>query len=411
MNHRILRSMFAAGVVDDPPTSRRVVDPFQGLEDSQRIAEESIVLLKNSAAQLPLKSAGLHRVAIIGGHADIGVLSGGGSAQVDAPGGNAIDPRDGQSLWGKPVYFRSSPMKAMAKLAPGAEFKYDSGADPAAAAQLARASDVVIVFATQFMTESVDATSLSLPGAQDELIATVAAANPHTVVVLETGGPVSMPWVDHVGAVVEAWYPGIAGGEAIADLLFGRANPSAKLPITFAKRDADLPEPVIAGRTLRNATAEVDGSQPPSNATDLVYKEGLAVGYRWYEVTHCKPLFAFGHGLSYTTFRYSDLKIDPDARTVQFQLTNAGAVAGTEVAQVYARLPDEAAEPFHRLVAWQRVDLKPGETRTVTMPLDAAYLSIFDAKADGWKLLPGAYGVDVGGSSDATTLHGSLRVR
>ena len=225
------------------------------------------------------------------------------------------------------------------------------------------------------------------------MIAAVAAANPHTVVVLETGGPVTMPWVANVGAVMAAWYPGIAGGEAIADLLFGRANPSARLPITFARSESDLPEPVILGGT-----------------SNIVYKEGLAVGYRWYEVSHTQPLFAFGHGLSYTTFKYSDLTVDPATRTVRFAVSNTGATAGAEVAQVYVRLPAASAEPFQRLAGWERFQLAPGERRTITLKLDPAYISIFDEKSDRWQLLPGDYEVHVGGSSDSIALRGTLHV-
>jgi beta-glucosidase len=408
MDHRILRSMFATGVVDNPVV-HNVVDPFQGREDARHIAEESIVLLKNENAQLPLNAAKLHSIAIIGGHADVGVLSGGGSAQVDAPGGNVIDPAHGPSQWNHPVYFPSSPMRAIQKLAPSLDVKYAAGTNVAEAAQLAKTSDVVIIFATQYMSEGTDSPTLSLPDQQDALIESVAAANPHTIVVLETGGPVSMPWIGHVRGVLAAWYPGIGGGEAIADLLLGVANPSAKLPITFSKSDADLPEPVIVGDPEKHL-ADDDGRPRKGTEVDLHYKEGLAVGYRWYEVTKREPLFAFGHGLSYTSFRYSKLHIDAAARTVAFDLTNTGAVAGTEVAQLYVRLPRQSDEPFQRLAGWQRVQLAPGETRTITIPLDPRYISIFDVNANRWSLLPGEYGIAIGGGSDAIALKGSAQL-
>jgi beta-glucosidase len=409
MNRRILRSMFAAGVIDDPPM-RSVVDPFRGRDDSRHIAEESIVLLKNAGNQLPLKAASLHSIAIIGGHADVGVLSGGGSAQVDAPGGNAIEPRQGSAVWGEPVYFPSSPMKAIQKLAPSVAIRYASGTDSSAAAQLAASSDVAIVFATEYMSESVDAPTLSLPNQQDALIQAVAAANPHTVVVLETGGPVSMPWIDTVSGVFASWYPGIGGGEAIADLLFGVVNPSAKLPVTFARTDADLPLPRIIGMTADNKPIE-SMSDDKHGAFELTYPEGVAVGYRWFEVKHKQPLFAFGHGLSYTIFQYSNLKIDSAARTVRFQLRNAGSIAGVEVAQLYVTLPAGSGEPFQRLAGWQRVQLAPGESQAVTLSLDPAYLSIFDATSDKWKLLSGEYKIAVGTASDAANLKGSLDLR
>ena len=408
MDRRILRSMFAVGVIDQPPV-RRVVDPFRGRDDSRHIAEESIVLLKNASGQLPLRAASLKSIAIIGGHADVGVLSGGGSAQVDAPGGNAIAPEQG-TVWGKPVYFPSSPMRAIQKLAPGVNVKYASGDDVQAAAQLAHNSDVAIVFGTQYMTESVDSPTLALPDAQDALIQAVTAANPHAIVVLETGGPVSMPWVANASGVLAAWYPGIGGGEAIADILFGVVNPSGKLPITFASKDADLPSPHIAGMTGDNR-AQRELSEDKHDGFDITYPEGLAVGYRWFEVKHLQPLFAFGHGLSYSTFRFAELKVDAAARTVQFRVTNTSKLAGSEVAQLYVTLPSESGEPFQRLAAWQRVQLAPGESKAVTLPLDSALISIFDVDADKWKLLPGEYKIAVGGASDAIALKGTAQLR
>ena len=246
MVHRILRSMFAAGVVDNPPV-RSVVDPFRGRDDAQQIAEESIVLLKNSDGILPLKASSAGSIALIGSHADVGVLSGGGSAQVDAPGGNAVHPEPGGSKWGEAIYFPSSPLKNIQSKSPQASVKYDDGRDTAAAVKLAKASGIAIVFVNQPMREGMDAVTLSLPDNQDALVEAIAAANPNTIVVLETGGPVSMPWIQHVKGVVEMWYPGIGGAQALANILFGDVNPSAKLPVTFAKDDAQLPHPVVPG--------------------------------------------------------------------------------------------------------------------------------------------------------------------
>ena len=200
--------------------------------------------------------------------------------------------------------------------------------------------------------------TLSLPDNQDALVSAVAAANPHTIVVVESGGPVSMPWVGNVKGVLEAWYPGIGGAQALAAILFGDVNPSAKLPVTFAKSDADLPHPQVPGIDLKPA------NRPPP--FDVHYTEGLKVGYKWFEAEHKEPLFPFGYGLSYTTFAYSALKADGGAHTVSFSVKNTGKRAGTEIAQVYAMLPTAAGEPFKRLVAWERVPLKAGESKTVT---------------------------------------------
>jgi len=238
MVHRVLRSEFAVGLYDNPP-DRRVPDVFHGLEVAERIAEQTIVLLKNADGQLPLAASNIHSIAVIGSHADAGVLSGGGSGQVDPIGGNAVPwaSANGQ------VWHRSSPLKAIRAKAPGAKVEYDPGTDTSAAAALAKASDVAIVFVNQPTGEGNDVPSLSLPDKQDALVGAVAAANPHTIVVIESGGPVTMPWIDHVNAVLEAWYPGTRGGEALAKILFGDVNPSAKLPVTFAKTEADLPHP------------------------------------------------------------------------------------------------------------------------------------------------------------------------
>ncbi len=388
MVHRILRSMFAAGVIDNPPV-RRVVDPFRGLEDAQHIAEESIVLLKNAGGVLPLDAGRVASIALIGSHADVGVLSGGGSAQVDPPGGDAVTHLPGAARWMQPVWFPSSPLKQIRERAPLATVEYDDGTDSAAAAKLARASQVAIVFVNQYMSEGRDAATLALPGNQDALVSAVAAANPRTIVVIESGGPVSMPWVGEVKGVLEAWYPGIGGAQALAAILFGDVNPSAKLPVTFAASDGDLPHPQVPGIDLVKP-----GQRPP--AFDVNYTEGLKVGYKWFEAEHKQPLFAFGYGLSYTTFAYSDLKADGSRRTVSFSVKNTGRRAGTDVAQVYVMLPPAADEPFRRLVAWQRVQLEAGESKTVSLKLNPVYLSIFNVRNNAWELLGGEYRALVG---------------
>jgi beta-glucosidase len=387
MVHRILRSMFACGVIDNPPV-RSVVDPFQGLEDAQHIAEESIVLLKNDGGLLPLNAGRVASIALIGSHADVGVLSGGGSAQVDPPGGDAVTHQKGGARWMHPAWFPSSPLKYIRARAPEATVEYNDGTDTAAAAKLAKASQVAIVFVNQYMSEGRDAATLSLPDSQDALVSAVAAANPHTIVVIESGGPVSMPWVENVKGVLEAWYPGIGGAQALAAILFGDVNPSAKLPVTFARSEADLPHPQVPGIDLKPP------NRPPP--FDVNYTEGLKVGYKWFEAEHKQPLFPFGYGLSYTTFAYSALRADGSAQTVSFSVKNTGKRAGTESALVYVMLPSAAGEPFKRLAAWERVALKAGESKTVTLQLDPLYLSIFNTEKDGWELVAGDYKAFVG---------------
>jgi beta-glucosidase len=408
MVHRILRTEFAAGLYDRPG-DLQVPDIFHGLEVAQRVAEQGSVLLKNAGGQLPLSPV-VRAIAVIGSHADVGVLSGAGSAQVDPPGGNAV-ANAGQAVFGPIVWHPSSPLKAIRAKAPHAKVEYDSGADPAAAAKVAKASDVAIVFVNQPSSEAADMSSLSLPGDQDALVNAVVAANPHTIVVLETGGAVTMPWIDGVSAALEAWFPGIRGGEAIANILFGDANPSARLPITFPRSEQDLPRPKLAEQPPARDGDMVDffpGFKINSRKFDVAYDEGLRVGYKWYEAEGKAPLFPFGFGLSYTSYAYSDLKVTP--ASVTFSVKNTGSRAGAETAQVYVTLPSAAGEPFHRLVAWQKVELAAGETKSVTLALDPHCVSIFNADRDAWELLPGSYTVYAGGSSRDLLLHVAMEI-
>jgi beta-glucosidase len=407
MVHRILRSMFASGVIDNPTMPRRVVDPFRGRDDSRQIAEQSIVLLKNSDRLLPLAAHRYKSIAVIGSHADVGILSGGGSAQVDSPGGNAINPKQGAAEWQQPVYFPSAPLKYIREKAPAAKVIYDAGNDPASAAALAKSSDLAIVFVNQYMTEDRDSATLSLPDNQDALVQAVAAANPRTIVVLETGGPVSMPWALNVKGILETWYPGIAGAQAISNILFGDVNPSGKLPITFAKSDADLPHPQVPGIDL---LPQANAAHRELSPFDIHYTEGLQVGYKWFEAEKKEPLFPFGFGLSYTTYTYSGLKLDENQRCVMFTVKNTGSRAGAEIAEVYAELPSAAGEPFKRLVAWDRVQLAPGESKNISLPLKPLYLSIFNEAKNDWQLLPGDYKIDVGPSSADTPLIATLHI-
>jgi beta-glucosidase len=401
MARRLLRSMFGAGVIDHPPAPRNVVDPFRGLEDAQHIAEESIVLLKNDGT-LPLNPTAVHSIAVIGAHADVGVLSGGGSAQVDAPGGNAINP-SAPTKWAEAVYFPSPPLRYIREHARGAVVRFDAGTNVSAAASLARSADIAVVFADQYMSEGGDAPSLSLPDGQNELISAVAAANPHTVVVLITGNPVTMPWIDRVAGVIEAWYPGIGGGQAIANLLFGSVVPSGKLAISFTKSADDLPHRCIFGIDCMQPAANspthwvADDEKRQTFAAD--YDEGSRFGYKWFDSEGKQPLFPFGFGLSYTKFNYSGLRVDRSAKTVTFAVENAGGFAGTEIAEVYVQLPGTSGEHFHRLAAWQRVPLNPGETKVVTAVLEPLAMATFNERKDAWEWPSGDYTVFVGGSS------------
>jgi beta-glucosidase len=397
---RVLYAEFLSGVVDDPP-HKSVIDVEKGFEVAQRVEEKSIVLLKNNRGVLPIDPSKVHSIAIIGGHADVGMLSGGGSAQVDPPGGNAImPPGKGETHWQDHIWFPTSPLIALRAKLPNTKIGFDSGTDLKSALSLAKHSDLAIVFAYQWMSEDMDLPSLSLPDNRDALIEQVAAANPRTIVVLETGTAVTMPWLDKVAGIVEAWYAGSSGHKALANVLVGDVNPTGKLAITFPRSEKDLPRPVIP-------------SLPPQDQAlsyAVHYDEGPEVGYKWYETQHKQPLFAFGFGLSYTTYAYSDLSVDSSAKTARFTVKNTGKQAGTEIAEVYGRLPRGADESFKRLVGWKRVTLAPGESQTVTIAIDPRVLETFDEASERWNLAPGSYEVLVGASSDNMPLTGSLSV-
>jgi beta-glucosidase len=417
---RILRSMFACGVIDDPP-QKSVVDVVGGFEVARNIAEHSTVLLRNDQAQLPLDASRVHSIAVIGAHSDVGMISGGGSAQVDPPGGNAIMPAGkGQTRWQEPVWFPTSPLQAIRAKAPGAKVQFDPGTDSSSAVALAKTADVAIVFAYQWESEGMDLDSLSLPEHQDELIAVVAAANPHTIVVLETGGPVTMPWAGQVSGILEAWYAGTQGAEALANLIFGDVNPSAKLPITFPRSEADLPHRSVVQPPRESTT----GDEPDAwkkiaaglPAFQTTYDEGLKVGYKWYDAEKKQVLFPFGYGLSYSTYSYSNLRVTPGGTPggngrLNFTVTNTSNRAGVEIAEVYAALPAAAAEPPKRLVGWSKVKLNPAESKEVVVEIDPQYLSIFNADQNTWQLVPGDYTFLVGGSSQSLPLKQSVSLK
>jgi len=390
---RVLRSEFACGLVDYP-TQKSVVDVVGHLKTAQKIEEGSAVLLKNEGGLLPLDAVGVKSIAVIGPHANEGMISGSGSAQVDAPG----RPSAG---WMAQVWFPPSPVKVLQAEFAGAKVEYDSGANPASAAELARKSNVAIVFAYQWESEGMDLENLSLPVKQDELIEAVAAANPKTIVVLETGTAVTMPWLDKVGAVLEAWYGGSGGAHAVMNILAGEVNPSGKLAMTFPKSEADLPHPQLVkpmpDQLGEKAVMKTGQAEPTFS---VHYDEGLKVGYKWYDAEKKAVLFPFGYGLSYTTFAYSGLKVTPGAEmTVSFTVKNTGRRDGAEIAEVYVALPASAEEPPKRLVGFSKVWLKAGESKEVSVSVAPRYLSIYDEASDGWKVVPGRYEFLVGPSS------------
>jgi beta-glucosidase len=328
-----------------------------------------------------------------------------------------MPPGQGRTKWQDHVWFPTSPLKAIRAEAPHANVQFDPGTDPASAAALAKIADVAIVFAYQWESEGMDLDTLSLPDHQDDLIAKVAAANPHTIVVLETGSPVTMPWANQVSGILEAWYGGSRGAEAIARLIFGEVNPSAKLPITFPRSEADLPHPGVVKPPRESTTADGDPDAWKKIAAGLpafqiTYDEGLKVGYKWYDAEQKQVLFPFGYGLSYTTYKYSDLKVTPGKTIhVSFKVANTGSRAGSEIAEVYAALPEGTGEPPKRLVGWSKVKLDAGESKELTIEVDPEYLSIFNVERDAWQLVPGGYTLMVGGSSQSLPLKQSVDLK
>jgi beta-glucosidase len=319
----------------------------------------------------------------------------------------------------RPAWIPSSPLKALTAKMPGAKVSFVSGDDLAAASAAAKSADVAIVFAYQWESEGFDLPTLDLAPEQNKLIEAVAGANPKTIVVLETGSPATMPWADKVVGVVEAWYPGIRGSEALANLLTGQVNFSGKLAITFPKSDADLPHPKIVmpppasepnigavGGDISKYMSMMAKGLPPFQTT---YDEKLEIGYKWYDAEKKPVLFPFGFGLSYTTYAYSGLSVkNGDGLTVSFTVKNTGKRPGTEIAEVYASLPNSAGEPPKRLIGWTRVKLGAGEAKPVTIHVDRDCLTVFDEGTDGWKLVPGEYKVMAGGSSQSLPLHGAV---
>jgi beta-glucosidase len=379
MVRRILRSLYAVGA--DKPAPPGPIDLAAHNEVALESERQGIVLLKNDGV-LPLAST-VHSIAIIGGHANIGVLSGGGSSLVTPPGGfKATIPLGGEGQmadWRAEHYSGTAPLTELKKLLPAVRISYEPGLYPDAAAAAARQADIAIVFVTKYEMEGYDSPDLALPSGQDAVVAAVAAANPNTLVVLETGNPIAMPWRDHVKGILAAWYPGQAGGQAIAEVLTGKVNPSGHLPVTFPASTADLPRPQPPGF-----------GTPEEEPITVDYSEGADVGYRWFAKQARTPLYPFGYGLSYTQFSYSDLHLHGNSDiTASFKVRNDGTRAGADTPQLY--LTSAGGTKTLRLVGFQRVMLSPGETRQVQLHIDPRLLASFDSQAKHWRLAGGHY--------------------
>ena len=386
---RRFSTMMRFGLFDRPMRLTHIPARWDGRE-ALRIAEEGMVLLRNVGHILPLEAKKLRSIAVIGPYAAGAMTGGGGSSHVI------------------PI-FTVSPVDGIRKRA-GSKVKVEfaEGRNIARAAQLAKSVEVAVVMVGDSETEGRDH-SLTLAGNQDELVEAVAAANPHTIVVLKTGSAVFMPWVNKVPAILEAWYPGEEDGNAVAAILFGDVDPSGKLPLTFPKRLADLPA------NTPEQYPGVDGV--------VHYSEGRFVGYRHYDEDNIQALFPFGYGLSYTTFAYKNLRVTPQRVSskgrsepkidVALDVTNTGDRAGKEVVELYLGLPSapEIPQPPKELKAFAKVSLKPGQTRGVHLRLDSGSLRCWDSAVHGWTELPGTYHVMVGSSSRDIRLQSQFDVQ
>lgn len=380
----ILVPLFRQGIFDRPQPGNwdSKVRTEAHAAFSRHVAEQGTILLKNRGALLPLAAS--VSVAVIGEAGSTKPKAeGGGSSEVVAP--YVVSPFDGIKKRGK------------------GKIVSDDGADLDKAATAARAADVAIVFVRTEETEGGDRPDLSLPNNQDALIASVAAANQRTIVVLDTGGPVLMPWIDRVAGVLQAWYSGQEDGNAIASVLYGDVNPGAKLPVTIPRTADKIP------------TASKE--QWPGVEGKSHYSEKLNVGYRWYDATGSDPLFPFGFGLSYTSFKLANLKVSPDSLTagsepvkVTVDVTNTGGRTGDEVVQVYVAHPAANGEPPHQLRAFAKAALKPGETKPVTLTLDQRSFSTFDVAANRWTVRAGSYQILAGTSSRDLPLKAQVSV-
>ncbi|AXB75860.1 beta-glucosidase [Novosphingobium sp. P6W] len=406
MNRRILWAIYDNGLDANPAKPGGAIDFKTHGDIAEQVARQGIVLLRNERDVLPL-AASARRIAVIGGYANSGVLSGAGSSQVQAEGGPAVYIPAGNGDENSPFiaesYHSSVPLKALREAAPQAEIHYRNGRYIAEAVAQAKKSDVAIVFATQWTSEGFDVPDMSLPNGQDDLIAAVAAVNPNTIVVLETGGPVMMPWLGSTAAVIEAWYPGARGAEAIAAVLTGKVNPSGKLPITFPAGKEQLPRAEVDGL---DSTEPSFFGMPDMKGQPLVADydiEGANVGYRWNAVKGQKALFPFGYGLSYTRFAASGLKTDGTRASAR--MTNTGKREGATVAQLY--LVSRGGKPVQRLLGFQRVELTAGQSKPVAMTIDQRLLA--DWQDGNWTVVPGDYGFALG--EDAEHLGPVMTVR
>ena len=380
MVQRILRSLYAVGA--DNWTETIKVDMAAHNQIALDVARQGMVLLKNEGI-LPLNTIKKLKIAVIGGFAQLGVHCGTGSGAVLPESGYAAKINiggPGIMGGGRTLYLLpNSPLEELKKLLPQAEINFDPGYTVGEAKLAAKQADIVIVFGARVEGEGFDMPNLELPWGQDALIKEVAEANPNTVVVLQTGNPTTMPWRNQVRGILQAWYPGQMGGTAIAEILTGKVNPSGKLPMTFPESLQQTPRPTIP-----------EIGTPWGTPTTIVYNEGAEIGYRWFGLKDKQPMYSFGHGLSYTSFSYSNFEVKHGKTIdIQFTVINSGAVEGADVPQVY--LTNISNQTKYRLLGFERVNLKPGESKTLHWTVEPRLLANYNEKKKVWTIAKGAY--------------------
>ena len=399
----ILRILFKSGLYDHPHQATGIVDTPEQQAIARLAATEGIVLLKNSDHLLPLDESSLNTIAVIGPNAATPRTGGGGSSLVRPR--SAVSPLDGLRERGWQLKIQYAQGVSMEGVDPTLDTPEAQAKSIEEAAAIAAKSDVAIVVVGRYPKlegEGSDVKSMDLPSGQDALISAVVKANPHTVVVLNTGDPVTMDkWLNHVPALVELWYGGQEAGRALATVLFGDTSPSGKLPVSFPKRYEDNPA----------------FGHYPGTGLKVDYAEGIYVGYRHYITHHIEPIFPFGFGLSYTNFAYSDLNITPSNITgtapiqVSFKLKNTGDCDGAEIAQLYVHDGHAKIDrPDRELKAFQRVMLKAGEEKTINLTLDRSALSYWSPATKSWTADPGTFEIQLGSSSAEIHLRGTVEL-
>jgi len=394
---RILRVIFLSGIFDHPHAGGGAVDTPEERAVALQGATEGIVLLKNEHFLLPLDKHSIHSIAVIGPNAAVARTGGGGSSLVRPK--YAIAPLDGiKEKAGSTIHVTYALGVSMEGEDPAQDTPEARAQALKEATDAAAKADVAIVVVGRYNkleSEGFDVKTMDLPAGQDELIQVVEKANPHTVVVLNTGDPVTMTkWIDQTPALLDMWYGGEEGGHALAAILFGDANPSGKLPVTLPKRYEDNPA----------------AANYPGKDLEVNYAEGIYVGYRYYDTKKVEPQFPFGFGLSYTKFEYSDLKVaqlirssgsvKSEGTSVSVKVKNSGSRAGAEIVQVYVHDGHAKIDrPEHELKGFQRVELKPGETKTVEFRLDRSAFSYWNPATKAWQADPGTFEIQAGASS------------